>query len=204
VIARSAPSPAAGHPLRGTLLALILGFCLHALGGCTSEADRLGAIAAQAPTNRAAAATALVEAYRAGKISHNGAIAYVTERLQDGQDQAAFGGAVLDFLDQVKADFKSDPEFELFWMGIGRLAFWSARAAYEHQRVDEALNLVFAGPKRWQNESYWLMYPDHDALASYILADAGRRGEAVSRLRNRSEVFDEAEEALRILTRGAN
>ncbi len=71
-------------------------------------------------------------------------------------------------------------------------------------RIDEAKELVFAGPKRWQVESYWLMYSDHDALASYILDSAGQHGEAVSRLRNRSELFGEAEEALKKLTRGAN
>jgi hypothetical protein len=172
------------------------------LAACTSEDDRLKAVAAQARTSRSGAAASLVTLYRAGKIHHDRAMGYATELLQNGQDEAAFGGAVLDFLDQVKGDFKTDSEYELFWMGVGRLAFWSAHAAYEHGRTDEALDLVFGGPQRWQVESYWLMYPDHDALASYILDSAGKHGEAVSRLRDRSELFDEAEAALEALTRG--
>lgn len=174
------------------------------LGACTSEDDRLKAICAQAKTTRSGAAAALVQAYRDHKIHHDRAIGYATELLQNGQDEAAFGGAVLDFMTEVQTDFKTDSEYELFWMGIGRLAFWSAHAAYERGRIDEAKDLVFAGPKRWQVESYWLMYSDHDALASYILDSAGQHGEAVSRLRNRSELFGEAEEALNKLTRGAN
>ena len=83
-------------------------------------------------------------------------MSYATELLQNGQDEAAFGGAVLDFLDQVKGDFKTDSEYELFWMGVGRLAFWSAHAAYERGRNDEALGLVFGGPERWQVESQGL------------------------------------------------
>lgn len=183
------------------LLALGAGMLL---ASCTSEEDRLKAIAARASTHRAGAAAALVQAYQKRQIRHDRAIGYATQMLQEGQDASAFGGAVLDFMDQVKGDFKSDAEFELFWMGIGRLAFWSAHAAYERGRTEEALGLVFGGPKRWQNEPYWLMYQDHDALASYILDSAGKHAEAVSRLRNRSELFGEAEEALRVLTRGAN
>lgn len=174
------------------------------LGGCTSEDDRLKAIAAQAKASRSGATAALVSAYRAKQIHHDRAIAYATQMLQDGQDEAAFGGAVLDFMDQIKGDFKTDSEYELFWMGIGRLAFWSANAAYQNGRTEEALELVFAGPRRWQVESYWLMYPDHDALASYILDSAGKHAEAVTRLRNRSDVSGPAEQALEALTRGAN
>lgn len=196
------PPPVPAKRRRRPALA-VLGLIAILLGACTSEDDRLKAIAAQATASRPAAAAALTAAYRARKIRHDAAIAYATQMLQDGQDQAAFGGAVLDFLDQVKSDFKTDPEFELFWMGVGRLAFWSARAAFEHGRTDEALALVFAPPARWQNESYWLMYPDHDALASYILDTAGRRAQAVSRLRDRSDLTGEAEQALEALTRGA-
>lgn len=187
-----------------SVFALFFGLILAiAFGACTSEDDRLKAICAQAKVSRSAAATAMVQAYHNHQIHHDRAIGYATEMLQNGQDETAFGGAVLDFMDQVKGDFKTDPEYELFWMGVGRLAFWSAHVAYEKGRTDEALELVFAGPKRWQVESYWLMYPDHDALASYILDSAGKHAEAVTRLRNRSDVSGEAEQALETLTRGA-
>jgi hypothetical protein len=187
-----------------TAVRVVLIWAVLSLGSCTSEEDRLAAIAVTAQTSRSQAAAALVQAYREKKVSHDGAMGYVTERLQNGEDESALGGAVLDFLDQVKGDFKTDSEYELFWMGVGRLAFWSAHAAYENGRIEEASELVFGGPKRWQVESYWLMYPDHDALASYILDSAGRHGEAVGRLRDRSDLQGEAAQALETLSRGAN
>lgn len=189
---------------RSTAWLLALALVTACLSGCRSEDDRLAEIAATARASRSRAAADLVKLFHDGKITHDRPITFATELLQRGDDEASLGGAVLDFLDQIRTDLNTAPEFELFWMGVGRLAFWSAHAAYERGREAEALELVFAGPQRWQGESYWLMYPDHDALASYILASAGRRGEAIARLRDRSDLQGEAAEALRRLTRGAN
>lgn len=172
------------------------------LGGCDSEASRLEAFAAQAATNRAAAAASMTTAWRGGQITFDGALTAAHDRLAAGEDAAGFGGAVLDLAVGIEDVLPSGAEHELLWMRIGRLAFASALAAYNAGRLDEARALVLAGPKRWQNDPYWLRYPDHDALASIILAQTGDRAEAIRRLHERPNLTGDAEEALRLLQGG--
>lgn len=195
------PSPSfRNRPLSPLVVSLFL--LLPLLGGCQTEEDRLQAIAAQAKTaGRAAASTALTQAWQDGRVTFDGALTYAHGRLEAGEDVTEFAGAVLDTASANAREFQSGDEFEIFWMRVGRLAFAASLRAYEAGRLEEARSLVLAGPPRWQRESYWLRYPDHDALAAVILARTGDRTEAVQRLRSRSILTGDAEEALAVIQR---
>ncbi len=85
---------------------------------------------------------------------------------------------------------------------MGRLAFRAAEEAHAQGRIREAGTLVFAGPRRWQNESYWMRYSDHDALAAVILARNGDREAAIRRLRDRADLSGPALEVYQMLMEG--
>lgn len=114
----------------------------------------------------------------------------------------AFAGAVLDAIAACEPELPSAGEFEFFWMKVGRLAFKSAEECMANQRIAEAQTLVFGGGERWQHEAYWLRYPDHDGLASYILALSGRTEEGIHRLESRPHLDGFAKEILGIIKPG--
>lgn len=185
------------HPRRNfsgsPLPALALASALLGAAGCGQPpGQQIALIAAQAKTSRTTATSAIIAALKAGQVTHEDLINAAHDRLEAGEDATAFAGAVLDALQAVDSTLPQGAEFEIFWRRIARLAFWAANTAYVNKRPDEALSLVFAGPKRWQNEPYWLRYPDHDALASIILDANGRRNEAIARLNERSVLDGDA------------
>lgn len=186
------------YPVRMLLIAVTMA----CLASCEKKQTLLEAYAKQATVNRTTATGGLIAAFKAGQISQDDALTLAIDKLQAGEDASAFGGAVLDMLSAVEGQLAQAAEFEIFWQRVGRLAFWSANTAYTHGRKDEALALVLAGPKRWQNEAYFLRYPDHDALVAILLAETGRKQEAITRLRDRSDLNGPAEEVYRKLTGG--
>jgi hypothetical protein len=74
--------------------------------------------------------------------------------------------------------------------------------AYQNGKLVDARELILAGTPRWQTEQYWLRYTDHDALASIILYQSGEQQEAVRRLRERTVLDGDAEEAYQKMTGG--
>ncbi len=172
---------------------------------CTSEKDRLEAIAGAAATGRAAQAAALRSAFFAREITANGAIDLAYARVDRSSPGApstpptpadiAFAGAVLDFLDQAEPDIDKKVINDFFWIRVGTLAGNAAAAARTAGDLPAARALVLAGPKRWQNDAYWRQCPAHDALASIILFESGEGDEALNRLRDRPDLAEDVQAA---------
>lgn len=199
-------SPARISGLRPVLVLAIalsaaVGLALPACGNRHAP-QQLDAYAAQAKINRAAAVAGLTAAFNAGQITADDAITLASDKLEAGEDAVDFAWAVLDMLKAVEAKLPMQGEFEIFWRRVGRLAFWAANTAYTQRRLSDASSMMLAGPTRWQNDAYWLRYPDHDALVAIILSDNGRVGEGVQRLQSRPELLPPADEVLRKLTGG--
>lgn len=114
----------------------------------------------------------------------------------------AYAGAVLDAIAGVQGSLQQGAEFEIFWMKVGRLAFFSAEEAFAAGREAEAGTLMLGGGMRWQNEPYWQRYPSHDALVAIVLARSGRREEALERLRSRNDLEGEAARIFQELQKG--
>ena len=192
------------HPVRRFTASRVLIVLLAAvplpLSGCEDPAGQLELYAAQAKTSRAGAGANLVVAFKAEQITADDAITLAHQKLDAGEDATAFAGAVLDMLLAVEDKLPQGGEFELFWMRVGQLAFRAALTAYNHHRPDEAMTLVFAGPRRWQTDAYWQKSQNHDALASIILSDNGRRSEAIARLQGRPDLDGPALEMYEKLT----
>lgn len=201
--------------LRRTALWVSLFAWACAGGGCGGEDDTLAALAAHAASpggGRAAAAVSIAKAFRDGHITFDAALTMAQERLeavadtledvQAGSAATSFAGAVLDAIEDCSDRLADGGEFEIFWMRVGGLAFASAEVALAQQRVQDARSLVFAGGSRWQHENYWLRRPDHDGLASAVLARCGERDQAIRRLRERPELTGVADEVYRALTSG--
>lgn len=185
-----------------------------ALPGCESSSDRLAALAARAasPTGgRAAVAPQMAQMIKAGQISYDEALTAAFEAVETAEkDQTgagsaaatAFAGSVLDAITLNKDGMLAGVEFELFWMRVGGLAFKAGEEAANRGRLPEARSLVLAGSDRWQNEFYWSKRPDHDALASAVMAAVGEKTEAIRRLENRPDLESPAKELLDTLKRG--
>lgn len=150
------------------------------------------------PAGRAAAAAAMVNDWKAGRITLDAAIDHAFALIESGSGAATtFAGAVLDFAQSIEDAIPDDPATsEILLRRLGRLAFQSAELAYLNHAAAEAESLVLAGPARWQREPYWLRYPDHDALVSILLAARGEVGEAKRRLQERSVLEGVAAETL--------
>lgn len=189
------------HP---AILVVALTWLAWLPAGCVRAPDPVDAFVAQAgTTGRAAAATSMLTAYNAQELTFSDALDKAHALLEAGDPRAtAFAGAVLDFGAAIEADMPMGGEYEIFWFRVGRLACRSAMVASEAGRVPEALTLVLAGPRRWQVEAYWLRYPDHDGLASMLLHANGRTSEALTRLLERGDLREEAQEAYEIISRG--
>lgn len=205
-------------------IALGLAVAVFTSIGCENRyrAADMERIAQQAASNRSAAATAIVSAVKAGDAEWSSFVDLAFEKLeaswpqdtaqptnmQQALDAAMFTGAVLDAGKELEsATDGSDRliggtsgEYELRWFRAGQLAARSASSAYRAGKADEALTLVLAGPSRWQNDAYWLRHPEHDALASMLLAQAGEREEAIRRLQSRSQLNPPADEVLKTLS----
>lgn len=177
------------------LLPLIL-LILALLPACGRQDPKaqLEAYATSAATSRTTATAGLIAAFKADQITVDDALTLAFDKLDKGQDTTAFAGAVLDMIQAVQSQLSTGGEFEIFWRRVGRLANKSAEVAYLAQRVDEAESLMLAGGSRWQNEAYWLRYPDHDALVAIIMTQRGRKAEALQRLSSRPDLSGPAEE----------
>lgn len=117
-------------------------------------------------------------------------------------DATAFAGAVLDAMQACDSKIPKHDDTILFWYRVGGLAGRAAEEAHFAGRLQEASTLVFAGPSWWQNEGYWYTHPNHDGLAAAILAQTGRRSEAVARLQSRVELKGAAAEVYEMLMKG--
>ncbi|MCC6429090.1 MAG: hypothetical protein IT435_20005 [Phycisphaerales bacterium] len=174
---------------------LVLGLCLAACSQQDPKAQ-LEAYAVSAKTNRATAASGLIAAFKADQVTADDALTYAFDKLERGDDETQFAGAVLDMIAAVQNQLSTGQEFEIFWRRVGRLAFKAAEFAYLKKRVDEAESLMLAGGTRWQNEAYFLRYTDHDGLISIVMAQRGNRGEAIRRLEARPDLDGFAAETL--------
>ena len=170
---------------------------------------------AASPTGgRAAAATELVTAWRAKQATFDDALELASRHLDSAAsgtpisgrstptlsaDATAFAGAVLDAMITVRGELPKNIDLTIFWMKVGRVAFDAAEEAHAAGRLAEAATLFEAGPRDWQNDTYWHLYPDHDALAAVIIAQSGRPMDAMRRLESRVELMGPAEEVLAML-----
>jgi hypothetical protein len=191
------------HPPRRLIVAAAL-VLLSVVAGCKGPESRLPAIAAQAKAAvaapganvgaaRAAAASALLAEWKNG-LSFGDAINLASDMLDNDPTATVFAGGVLDAIEQGGERVGLGGEFEIFWMKVGRLACKAGDVAMASNRLAEARALVLAGSQRWQNDSYWRRYPDHDALAAIVLAANGERDLALQRLRSREDLESPAKE----------
>ncbi len=185
--------------------------------GCSRSGGPLEGAAATAAApggGRTAAANEIAAAWRAKRATFEDAIELATSHIESaatgtpmsGQatatrsgDATAFAGAVLDALGIVRGELPKGADLTLFWMKVGRLAFRAAEEAHAAGRLAEAATLVEAGPRDWQTDAYWHLYPDHDALAAVIIAQNGDPMNAMRRLESRVELKGPAEEVLGML-----
>ncbi|GAB5496520.1 MAG: hypothetical protein Phyf2KO_16000 [Phycisphaerales bacterium] len=171
-----------------SLLALFAWGC----PGCEGEKAHLDAvvIAAQNST-RPQIAQRLVSEFDQGNITFEASLIRAEEMLEtDDPNAPLFAGAVLDFAEAIEGDLPTGGEFELFWRRIGRLAYNASYDAFERQDYAEADTLVLAGPKRWQRDSYWLAYPNHEILVAYSLAHKGDAKAGIRLLQRRTPTPD--------------
>ena len=203
------------HLRFSTLLFLAFGFaCAPSCSRTGNPVERAAATAAAPTGGRAAAATEIVAAWRAKQATFDDALELATRHIESAAtgtpvsghsaptpsaDATAFAGAVLDAMITVRAEFPKNTDLTIFWIKVGRLAFRAAEEAHAAGRLAEAATLFEAGPRDWQNDAYWHLYPDHDALAAVIIAQSGRPMDAMRRLESRVELKGPAEEVLEML-----
>ncbi|HYE61893.1 MAG TPA: hypothetical protein VD997_07840 [Phycisphaerales bacterium] len=131
----------------------------------------------------------MLESLKAAAAAGNGvAPAPVREITPTSLNATAFAGAVLDATLLLERELPHGADTEIFWQRLGGLAFAAAEEARAAGRGPEALVLVTGGAKRWQTEAYWHLHPTHDGLVSWLLAEAGDKGEAMARLRRRAQL----------------
>lgn len=181
-----------------TLLALLSATPL--LSACDQKPRLIAGVVAQASTSRTTAASNIAALIKQGKLTTDEMLTLAFDKLERGEDATDFAGAVLDSFVMLEGWLADGQEFEIFYRRVGRLALAAALRASEKGRFDEARELVFAGPKRWQTEPYWLRYPDHDAMASMLMARTGDKQGAIERLRSRPLLEGDAAEAMKALT----
>jgi hypothetical protein len=182
--------------LRRVVCAAALAACVI-VGGCESKARRVTAYYSQAQVGRGAAAAAMAADWRAQRIKLDDCLDLAFRHIDEDSDAAAgnFAGAVLDFAQLIEAELPQSSDMELFWSRLGGLAAASAEQAYMRQDIPAARSLVLAGPQRWQNEAYWRLHPNHDALAAYVLYSSGEGAEALRRLRSRADLDEVQQKA---------
>jgi len=169
----------------------------------TSRLQRMARDAANPAVGRAGATTAIVAAFNKKQVKLSDAMDLAFRLVEQARASAdpngspgttAFAGAVLDASAALNDQLPKAPEMELFYIRLGRLAFTAADEAAARGRMQEARTLVLAGTKRWQSEPYWMQYPDHDGLASAIMAACGQTEDAIKRLQLRSDLNGPAAE----------
>lgn len=180
----------------------------------SSPLDAAAATAAAPAGGRAAAANEIVTAWRAKLVTFDDALELASRHIESAAtgtpmsgratatrsaDATAFAGAVLDALLTVRSELPKNADLTIFWIRVGRLAFRAAEEAHASGRLADAAALVEAGPRDWQNDAYWHLYPDHDALAAVIIAQSGDPMKAMRRLESRVELKGPAEEVLGML-----
>ena len=167
------------------------------VSGCESKTRRVTAYYSQAQVGRGAAAAAMAADWRAKRIKLADCLDLAFAHIDSAGDAAAgnFAGAVLDFAQLIEQELPQSPDMELFWSRLGGLAAASAEQAYMRQDIPQARSLVLAGPQRWQNEAYWRLHPNHDALAAYVLYSSGEGAEALRRLRSRADLDEVQQKA---------
>lgn len=177
------------------------------LAGCDTKESMLARVAnASVHAGRQTTLDDLRLLVDRGIVTLEAAMNDASARLEAGQDAVAYAGAVLDLYDERQGDLPKGQEYELFWFRMGQLAYAGASRASELGRVPEARSIVLAGPSRWQNGAYWRRYPNHDALASLLMAATGEHREALRRLANRdveSPEILQAREDIRAMQRAA-
>ena len=188
-----------------TLPSLLFLVALLLTIGCEPHSGPIEQIAAKAASpsgGRAAVVADVVQGVKSKTFAVGDLIDYAYDKLEKAAgksagaspDQAAskaataLAGGILDAVAQLKQELPQGGEHELFWMKVGRLAFKAGEEAFANQRLEEAHSLALGGSARWQNEPYWLRYPDHDALVSAIMSARGDRGGAIQRLQARSDL----------------
>jgi len=184
--------------MRLLLLALLL-----LLPACkpTDPVQRAHATATAPTGGRAPASTQIATDWRAKAITIDKCIDFGFELLDavkngtpihgkvpTSLEATTFAGAVLDATLILTNELPTTAETEIFWQRLGGLAFAAAEEARAANRGPEALTLVTAGAPRWQTESYWRLHPTHDGLASWLLAEGGKKAEALDRLRSRGDL----------------
>lgn len=202
---------------------------LVALAGLTACDQRYRAadmqrIVKQAATNRAGSSASIVAWVNADKATWSEFLELARKKMDDAVAQSAvnlagpaagaaaltdaslFAAAVLDagrtLEQQPDAEVRlggTNAEQEIAWWSVGRLAMSAAANLHDAGRIKDARNTVLAGPQRWQNENYWLRFPDHDALVAVLMAKDGDKPGAIKRLKSRVDLQPPADEVLRTL-----
>jgi hypothetical protein len=180
------------------IMLLIALSSLALIGGCEDKAKKLESIYTLAGTNVTLASSNLATAYGAEELTIQDMLGLAHDRIEKVGDanSVAFAAIVLDLCAKNEAKLQANPSVnEFLWMRIGTLAGNSAARARAMGNTLGAQALVLAGGSRWQTDNYWNQNPEHDALASIILFEAGRTQEALNRLNERSDISDQAREA---------
>lgn len=192
------PPPAAARvctAMARPILPLLVTPMVLAVAACSeSEAERLERLYAQASAAGPAAAQAgLIAEWNAKAITLNNALNLAHERVEKADPGAVpFAMAVLGAIDALEGPIEKAGVNEFFWYRVGTLAGAAAAQALKARDLASARALVLAEPVRWQNDSFWLRHPDHDAMASLILHWSGESGAAVARLRARPDLDEGA------------
>jgi hypothetical protein len=171
------------------VVAVVLGL---GMTGCESKEAKLARYYSVAASNRAGAATMMAADWHAKKILLDDCLNYAFNKLDNVGDanSTMFAGAVLDMTQQIEGGLPKEGEYELFWTRIGGLAGESASKAYTLGDVPGARSLVLGGPKRWQNEAFWMRHPVHDSLVARIMYSNGETSAALHWLRSRGDLDD--------------
>ena len=160
------------------------------LAGCgPSEQDRVETIYALSASSSAAAQAEIVKQWNAKALTLDACINLAHDRLDERKAAALpFAAATLNATADLEAAAIKGGVNEFYWFRIGTLAGKAAVIALDAGDVPGARALVFAGPRRWQEENYWRFHPDHDAAASVIMHRNGETAAALARLRNRPDL----------------
>src|SRR6185369_2503189 len=173
---------------------LMLMVVASGMGGCDAKPKKLARYYGVAASNRAGAASMMAADWNEQKILLDDCLNYAFDKLDNVGDanSTLFAGAVLDLTQQIEGQLPKQGEYELFWTRIGGLAGESASKAYELGDFQTARTLVLGGPKRWQNDAFWMRHPVHEALVARIMYMNGEQAQALSWLRSRGDL-DEPE-----------
>lgn len=179
---------------RGVLTGLLVLVLFLPLVGCDSPESLLARVVEDAPSaGRQQTERELRSLFDRKIITLDALMTESHDLLDAGEDATVFAGAVLDLAESLEDRLPKGPEHFLYWRRMGQLAYLAAYRAVELSRPDEAWTLVLSGPGHWQDGAYWRAYPNHDELASSLMAMFGDRREAMARLDRRADQGPEME-----------